>query len=301
MVFDRSQAGRFESTQFVPCNYCKGCRSEYARQWAVRAVHEAQMSSCTCFITLTYSDKWLPKILGEPTLFKEDIVKFRKDYRKKYGNGIKLKFFGCGEYGDKLSRPHYHLIVYNHNFDFDKTFHKYSAKGFPLYISSSLDKLWSKGHTYVGDMSFATAKYCAMYMLKKAKGDLAVPYYSVLDESTGELVSRESEYCIYPTRPGLGTTWIEKYWFDLYKDDFLVIDGVKHKAPRFYDRWMEKFQPDYFKEVKHRRYLSSLENKVEDFNNFMDGGRSRQEGLYVKERIWDLSDKNGKHSLRNLE
>lgn len=45
----------------LPCGKCIECRLEYARQWAVRCVHEAQMHSRNAFITLTYSDEHLKK------------------------------------------------------------------------------------------------------------------------------------------------------------------------------------------------------------------------------------------------
>ncbi len=43
----------------LPCSKCIECRLEYARQWAVRCVHEAKMHPENSFITLTYSDEHL--------------------------------------------------------------------------------------------------------------------------------------------------------------------------------------------------------------------------------------------------
>jgi hypothetical protein len=38
-----------------------------------------------------------------------------KRLRKKYSHK-KLSFYHCGEYGEKQGRPHYHAIIFNHQF-----------------------------------------------------------------------------------------------------------------------------------------------------------------------------------------
>ena len=40
----------------LPCNQCRGCRFDTARDLSVRALHEAQMHDFSFFLTLTYSD-----------------------------------------------------------------------------------------------------------------------------------------------------------------------------------------------------------------------------------------------------
>ena len=38
----------------LPCGQCTGCRTEYARQWAMRITLEQQEWTNNIFITLTY-------------------------------------------------------------------------------------------------------------------------------------------------------------------------------------------------------------------------------------------------------
>ena len=45
----------------LPCGQCIGCKLSYARQWAIRCLHEAQMHESNCFITLTFNDEHLVK------------------------------------------------------------------------------------------------------------------------------------------------------------------------------------------------------------------------------------------------
>ena len=59
----------------VPCGQCTGCRLERSRQWAVRMMHEAKSHADNCFITLTYSDDFLPT--GK-TLVLKDFQDFMK-------------------------------------------------------------------------------------------------------------------------------------------------------------------------------------------------------------------------------
>lgn len=102
----------------LPCGQCVGCRLERSRQWAVRCMHEAQMFERNCFITLTYDPKSLPTVPGTdvPTLRLDDFQKFMKRLRKRF-SGVDvvrgaehsthcdvswpIRFFHCGEYGEK--------------------------------------------------------------------------------------------------------------------------------------------------------------------------------------------------------
>ena len=82
----------------VPCGRCIGCRLERARQWSIRCIHEASLYEANCFVTLTYDDDNLPL---DGSLRPRDMVLFLKRLRKRFGPGI--RFFQCGEYGDKSS------------------------------------------------------------------------------------------------------------------------------------------------------------------------------------------------------
>ena len=64
----------------VPCGRCIGCRLEYSRQWAIRCVHESQMHTENCFITLTYDNYHLPP---GGTLVLEHFQKFMKRFRSR--------------------------------------------------------------------------------------------------------------------------------------------------------------------------------------------------------------------------
>ena len=94
----------------VPCGQCLSCRIDYSRDWAARCVHESQLHAVNSYITLTYDDFHLPDNYG---LEKDALQKFMKRYRKMFGKGI--RFFGCGEYGEETSRPHYHLIIFGYD------------------------------------------------------------------------------------------------------------------------------------------------------------------------------------------
>ena len=97
----------------LPCGKCQGCRLERSRQWAVRCLHESNMFDQNCFITLTYNFENLPK---DGSLSVDVVQKFFKRLRKKFPDR-KIRYFLCGEYGDMLSRPHYHACLFGFDFD----------------------------------------------------------------------------------------------------------------------------------------------------------------------------------------
>jgi len=134
----------------VPCGRCIGCRLERSRQWALRCMHELEFHKCNSFVTLTYRDNDLPMGNMEATLVPDDLMLFWKRLRKEYGNGI--RYFACGEYGERTRRPHYHACIFGVDFKDRKVF---STKGdFTLYTSDTLDSIWGYGHCIIGDVSF---------------------------------------------------------------------------------------------------------------------------------------------------
>ena len=99
----------------IPCNKCTGCRTEHSRQWAMRLVHEKKhqeevKKNRTVFITLTYNDDYLPQ---SGSLIKKDFQNFIKRLRNQLlevkGWKPPLRYYAAGEYGEKSSRPHYHM------------------------------------------------------------------------------------------------------------------------------------------------------------------------------------------------
>lgn len=224
----------------IPCGKCMGCRLERSRQMAVRCMHEAQMNYYNCFLTLTYSEKNLPK---DGSLNKKHVQDFLKRLRFKYSDKT-IRVYYCGEYGERLSRPHYHVILFNHDFS-DKKFFK-KQLGCNYYVSDELEKLWTHGHCIIGDLTFESAAYVARYCTKKITGKDAEKHYG----------GRLPEFAQGSLKPGIGKTWLDKYGFsDVFSHDEVVMRGVKCKPPRYYDKQLEKMDPERFQVCKERRML----------------------------------------------
>lgn len=266
----------------VPCGQCIGCRLERSRQWAIRCVHEASLYKSNCFITLTYSDENLPK---DNTLVLKHFQDFMKRLRK-HVSPEKVRFFHCGEYGEKYKRPHYHACIFNYDFA-DKQL--YSKRGDNhLYISDTLAKLWPYGFSTIGEVNFETAAYVARYITKKITGDLAVHHYNDIDYDTGEvLAERLPEYTTMSRRPGIGKGWYDMYKGEVFPDDFIVIRGRKVRVPKFYDYSFELDDPEQFKTIKHRR-KTNAEKNPDNKNPFR---------LEVKETIKKIRMEECKRSL----
>lgn len=238
----------------VPCGRCIGCRLERSRQWAIRCVHESEMHDQNCFITFTYKDEHL--IYGgaeHAILYPRHLELFWKRLRKFLGPGRRIKYFACGEYGDTTSRPHYHACLFGYDFE-DKTL--YSTKnGVPLYSSDTLDYLWGLGDCRIGAVNFETAAYVARYIMKKRLGKSAVEY---------EEQGIEPEFVRMSRRPGIGSTWLDKYETDVFPHDYTIIrNGVKSKPPKFYSQKYFKSHPLDEEDIKALR-LTEAETRWKD-------------------------------------
>lgn len=236
----------------VQCNQCIGCRLQYSRGWAIRAVHEKQFHDESEFMTLTYRDANLPYA---GSLNKKHLSAFYKRLRRHldyHHNGKKIRHFSCGEYGDTTQRPHYHGILFGHIFP-DRKFHSQTKLGHRLYTSKTLDRIWSHGHCYLGAVTYQSAAYVARYITKKIKGKDRNNRY------LGGVLKRE--FLLPSTGKGIGHPWIEKYWKDVFPDGGVVIDGRRMPPPDFYWKWLEVNQSAAYEEAKERRkeFIETLE------------------------------------------
>lgn len=256
-----------ENSMALPCGQCMPCRLERSRQTALRCVHESRMFENSCFITLTYSDDKLKEMCPVTdvgySLVRKHVQDFIKRLRVKFSRGFvwtdrdgldcicsssAIRVFGCGEYGDKTARPHYHFCLFNCHFP-DRVYYK-TVNGFKYYNSDVLSSIWSFGHCVVGDFSFETAAYVARYCTKKVTGRKAASHYC----------GRLPEFAVYPTSGGgLGKSWFEKFGdSDVLPTDTCVVRGQLCMPPRYYDKLRQDVDPDSFAKAKLVRVERAL-------------------------------------------
>ena len=230
----------------LPCGQCIGCRLSYSRQWAIRCVHEAQMHEESCFITLTFSPEAMAKRENPASLDVSEFQRFMKRLRKKHG---KVRFFHCGEYGEKNKRPHYHALLFGLDFKDKELFSE--RDGVRLYISKSLSELWPHGFSTLGDVTFESAAYVARYVMKKVRGEGAEEYYSNwIDPITGEVTDVKPEYATMSRKPGIGYEWFKEFKNDVFPHDYCVVRGHEVKPPRYYETLLSE---EELAEVKEKR------------------------------------------------
>lgn len=224
----------------LPCGQCIGCRLEHSLLWAIRCIHEAQIhEEENSFITLTYNPEKLP---SDGSLIPWHVTDFLKRLRKSIAPK-KIKYFMCGEYGEKFTRPHYHICLFGHDFQ-DKEIYQ-EREGIILWTSDTLEKLWGHGFTTTGELNFNTAAYTARYILKKPIGQNREQHYYRTCEHTMTPVQIEPEYIRMSN--GIGKAWLAKYSKDIWPSDYLIHKNKKFKVPRYYDKQLLPEALDYFK------------------------------------------------------
>lgn len=253
----------------IPCGDCLGCRLEQARQWAVRCMHEASLHEENCFVTLTYNDENLP---ADGCVSKREFQLFMKRLRKKFSKEV-IRFYGCGEYGKKFNRPHYHICIFGFDFPdkeilrsanyFEKNGKIKKTGGFDLYRSAALEEVWTKGFSSIGEVTFESAGYVARYIGKKAVKEERdkhygnkVPEFALMSRGGVRYLSDGTRVQTF----GIGHDWFEKYHGDIYPKDFFTLGGVKYRPARYYDNLLGKVNPELLAELKIQREKEQEEN-----------------------------------------
>lgn len=258
----------------VPCGSCLGCRGDQARNWAIRAQHEARMHDSAWFLTLTYDEENIPKF---GALCPEHLSVFFKTLRRReaetahrHGREPKrLSYYACGEYGERSERPHYHALLFG--FDFlDKHIHRNDRSG-TVWRAGSLEDSWRFGNSEFSAVTPKSASYVTGYVRKKVSRKVYPNEDLRVDPETGELIAVQGEFARMSLRPAIGARWIKWNWRDVYPRDFVVVGGQEFRPPRYYDKWMAQDHGGEFPcgdcrthqevmyRVKEKRYAEALD------------------------------------------
>lgn len=212
----------FPEGLLVPCGKCLACKKARSSMWSLRLLHELSSWESAIFVTLTYSQEWLPK---DGTLVKSHLqnffkrLRFRlstKESRFKFGN-VKIKHYSCGEYGEYYQRPHYHSIIFGLNIlDQDVDHGK--------VLGGVLSDSWWYGYVYVGSVNEKSVKYVAGYINKKLFGDFGASHY----EAMGRIPPFQLQSV------GLGSAWALRHRDDIMEDASIVQGDSSYSVPRYY-------------------------------------------------------------------
>lgn len=275
-------AGALFDSIDIPCGHCIECRLAKSREWANRIMMEASYHVDNYFITLTYDNGCVPvsrfvdpetgEVLPAFTLVKRDLQGFVKRLRRRldYHNGIQVRYYGVGEYGDTTHRPHYHIIVFGLSLN-DLVQLKTSALGHQYYTSALVQSCWPQGFSMVAACTWESAAYVARYCTKKLSGDYKGFY---------ELFNIEPEFSLMSRKPGIARQYFDDNAAAIYEHDEIQLalnsGGKSVKPPAYFDKLYERMDAEHMAIIRERR---------ERYRQSRDYEQRRNSGLTADERL----------------
>lgn len=226
----------------IPCGKCGRCLQRRKMEWSFRMMNELIHSKTAYFITLTYAPENVPyNKYGQKTLIKTratDLkIKKEAEGKKRINNkwvdrslqgffkrlrqnhkrsketiewitnklepSDKIKYYGCGEYGEERHRPHYHAIIFNASI-------------------KAIEKSWTLGEIHIMEATEANINYTMKY----------------LDKRYGSEGPKNKEQEFNTMSEGIGKNYIKtnKTWHKRNIDVLYVSTqtGIKIPMPKYY-------------------------------------------------------------------
>lgn len=237
----------------VPCGRCLPCLKRRRGEWSFRLERELDNAFSASFLTLTYSSEEIPFTDTNTSLLKEDLQDFIKKcrYRNETEHQMdfkttiaqarasipQLRYYAVGEYGEKFSRPHYHIIIFN------------------LTNKNTLDiqDIWDKGQVHVGRVTSASIAYTTKYVITKDNTN-----YS----------DRNPPFALMSRRPAIGSKYLMQNGEWHKKNEIFqtrMENGQLIPIPRYYkEKIFDKYQKKRYK-LKFQNALAKAEVEYEQY------------------------------------
>lgn len=250
----------------VPCGKCLPCLSNKRADWSARLMQEHRVSSSAHFVTLTYSDRFVPSC----GVVKRHLQLYLKRLRKVTP---RLRYYAVGEYGTKNLRPHYHAIIFNGD--------ESSIRSKWSLLDKKTGKEYPVGIVHVGQVTEASVSYVLKYVVQSKQ---EVPE------------GWNRPFAIMSRGYGLGINYLSDEMLSWHRQNgfvFMMKHNEKHRLPRFYkDKiWPNSTWSDWAlrrekiikksqleaeqREEKEIASLKKLGYSREQMENFRNAGHSR--------------------------
>ena len=243
-----------ERVKWVPvgCGNCMECRKQKKREWQIRMNEEIKHDKTGKFITLTFSNEELDKLIQETGIQESNAVatiavrRFLERWRKKYKKSV--KHFLITELGHNgTERIHLHGILFTN----EKT--------------ETIKEIWKYGIIWIGQY---TNEKTINYIMK---------YITKVDED------HKGFKAVILTSSGIGKQYTEnkhkrnknKYQEDKTDETYRLPNGAKSALPIYYRNKI------YTDEEKEKLWLNKLD-KQERYVNGTKISVKNGEELYYK-------------------
>ncbi len=273
----------------VGCGKCEICKVEHSKEWMVKGYCESKMWKNKTFLTFTYNNNSLP---FDRKLKRSDIQKFWKDLRyhlykktKKarkvdlseeqenleeiYSNPLEdvfgpnsrrknrkpIRYLNCGEYGPKTKRPHYHAVIWNFK-PTDLRRHSRDRRGYWLYTSAKINKIWGKGYVIIGNAETETVAYVARYCTKK--------FYRTKDEEETMKKKKQQEFIGASSLGFIGYFYWLKFKEKIKENMGILVKQKEHitlqKIPKAMRKLWEREDEDGYEWYDYQKNKIGKEN-----------------------------------------
>lgn len=254
-VLERCKTGPVEVIQ-RPCGKCPACLANKAQDWVYRLYAEEKLHARSCFVTLTYDEEHVKKLVQSPTglysLSRKEAQDFMKRIRKAV-YPVKVRFYLAGEYGENTKRAHFHVLLF----------------GIGPESREIIEKAWNRGFVQVGNVSPSSIAYVARYCVKKL----------YKDSEEYKALGLEPEFCLMSRNPGIGFNALRKGLRRTEDGQYFVwYQGQRHRAPRYF---VDKVRTGFERYVARCLSVSTADERSRDYEN---SGRSELEESKQAER-----------------
>lgn len=244
------------------CGACIACRIKRKMEWVTRLELESMAHAASTFCTLTYRTPPLAQLTdpdtgeiidGLPTLIRSDLSdwlkRLRITFQRKTETSLKLRFFACGEYGDKNNRPHYHVILFGYpGCTYGRSRYEDGRTVDCCFSCDLIRDTWGKGIIQSEPLAGAHIRYTAGYVLKK-----------MTSKHDKRLLGRAPEFSAMSLKNGgIGINAVPELARRSRKQNYDVVSQVPLTGGRkgTVGRYLKK---------KTRQYLGSEDGKAPDY------------------------------------